>query len=304
VKWTDPLWLASQLYADPALREKGLLCGFESCEVEGMRQYVEMNTGEWWEKTEGGMFEGLPVDGTPGKVKAAPGAKLIPILLYADGTWLSANGNHTAKPFNMGIGNHALKAQHDLTSKKTICFCPDLGGSKATRNKAAFKRYKRKLQQDLIHEILGPVRKAQEAGGFYFESDGEMVLGFPVVCLFISDTPERQSTSLVFNSAKARYPCSMCDLPGACVCVCVLLVCGFLVTCMCTVQHSRGKFSERRAGTHQAPSHYQGNERQKARVPCVFERTNQAEGTLTYVACVCVCVCVWVCVCAWVCVCG
>jgi len=215
VQWTDPLWLASQLYADKSLRKHGLLSKFERGESQGMRQYTELNTGEWWERTEGGMYDGLPVDGNPAQVKAAPGAVLIPIIMYVDGTWLSANGSHTAKPMVVAIGNHPTDTQQDLKSKRRVCFCPDLGGSKSTRNKAAFKRYRRKLQHDLFFEVMRPVREAQAAGGFLFESDGGVVLGFPVMCLFISDTPERQSTSLIFNSAKAKFPCSMCTIPGS-----------------------------------------------------------------------------------------
>jgi hypothetical protein len=215
VEWIDPLWLTAQLYADPELRKDGFLKEFQHTEAKGMRQYVELNTGEWWEKTEGAMYDpGLSVDGTAQKVKAKPGAVLIPIVMYVDGTWLSANGNHTAKPMVMGIGNHPVDTQHNLKSKKKVCFCPDLGGSKSTRDRAKFKRYKRKLQHDLIYEIMAPVRQAQADGGFYFECDGEIVLGFPVMCLFISDTPERQATSLIFNSAKSKFPCSMCTIPG------------------------------------------------------------------------------------------
>jgi len=50
------------------------------------------------------------------------GAILIPILLYLDGTWLSSNSNHTAKPMKMGIGNHPIAVQHDLRSKKVTFF--------------------------------------------------------------------------------------------------------------------------------------------------------------------------------------
>jgi hypothetical protein len=46
------------------------------------------------------------------------GAVLLPLIMYVDGTWLSANSNHTAKPCWMGIGNHSIDAQHDLNSKK------------------------------------------------------------------------------------------------------------------------------------------------------------------------------------------
>ena len=55
------------------------------------------------------------------------GAVIIPIVMYVDGTWLSANGAHTAKPFLMAIGNHPIDVQHDLRSKKVWCGMCSLG---------------------------------------------------------------------------------------------------------------------------------------------------------------------------------
>ena len=51
------------------------------------------------------------------------GAILLPIILYLDGTWLSANGNHTAKPCMMGIGNHPISTQNNVDSKKVTACC-------------------------------------------------------------------------------------------------------------------------------------------------------------------------------------
>lgn len=135
--------------------------------------------------------------------------------MYLDGTWLSANGNHTSKPCLMSIGNHSIDMQHNLESKKNVCLWPDLGGSSTHKGKAAYGRYKRKLTHDLLYEIFAPVRAAQENGGFTFKDNaGGTVLAFPVMCLFISDTPERQFLSNIYNSAMAQKPCSMCETPG------------------------------------------------------------------------------------------
>jgi hypothetical protein len=55
------------------------------------------------------------------------GATLLPIIMWADGTWLSVNGNHTAKPCLVGIGNHPLEVQHKVESKKvSVWLCAAL----------------------------------------------------------------------------------------------------------------------------------------------------------------------------------
>ena len=47
--------------------------------------------------------------------------------MWADGTWLSVNGNHTAKPCLLGIGNHPLEVQHKVESKKvSVWLCAAL----------------------------------------------------------------------------------------------------------------------------------------------------------------------------------
>lgn len=114
----------------------------------------------------------------------------------------------------MGIGNHTISTMNKLESKKHVCFWFDLGGSKDQKGKARYRQYKRKLTQDLIYEILRPVREAQARGGIRFEHDGAIVHAYPVLALVISDTPQRQSLAAVYGSAAAQFPCSMCRLPG------------------------------------------------------------------------------------------
>ena len=43
-----------------------------------------------------------------------------------------------------------------------------------------------------------------------------MTLGFPVFCIMVTDTPERQAMSLVFRSAKSKVPCRYNHPPCAC----------------------------------------------------------------------------------------
>lgn len=105
-------------------------CSTESRETaEGSeREWEELNTGEWWRLAE----LALPL-----------GALLLPLILYLDGTWLSANGAHTIKPFMLTIGNFLLRTMNRNEAKKLVCYMPDLGGSEANKTKVAYKSHKR-----------------------------------------------------------------------------------------------------------------------------------------------------------------
>jgi hypothetical protein len=93
-----------------------------------------------------------------------------------------------------------------------ICLMFDLGGSKAHRRTQAFRALKRRLTHDLIYEILGPVRAAQEEGGFYMQNhEGTMVRAYPAVCLVISDTPERQALAQIYGHVQGKTPCYGCE---------------------------------------------------------------------------------------------
>ena len=45
-------------------------------------------------------------------------ATLLPIILYTDGTWLSKNGAHNAKPLSMTIGNFPRHVMNKNKAKK------------------------------------------------------------------------------------------------------------------------------------------------------------------------------------------
>jgi hypothetical protein len=93
---------------------------------DGTRLYGEMNRGKWWELTEQLAF--MP-----------PGAILLPIICYADGTWLSKNGNHDCKPFVITIGNFPREVMNLDEAKKIICYMPKLFVPKGTRKKEKVK---------------------------------------------------------------------------------------------------------------------------------------------------------------------
>ena len=121
-------------------------------------------------------------------------ATLLPIILYTDGTWLSKNGAHNAKPLSMTIGNFPRHVMNKTTAKKVswaakldkklkffvffpvaiqvLCYMPSLSVPKKQRQSKAFKEYKRTLYHDTLFDVLRPVRHAQRAGGFYATHNG------------------------------------------------------------------------------------------------------------------------------------
>ena len=78
----------------------------------GERIYDELNTGDWWNDTV--KMKEMPKDAT-----------LLPIILYTDGTWLSKNGAHNAKPLSMTIGNFPRHVMNK-NKAKTVRWTPKL----------------------------------------------------------------------------------------------------------------------------------------------------------------------------------
>jgi hypothetical protein len=88
----------------------------------GKRLLGELNQGKLWERTVKHkdfpkvsqnilMIFGLITT-------RAQDAVLLPLILYADGTWLSKNGSHNIKPLAMTIGNFPRKILNQDQAKK------------------------------------------------------------------------------------------------------------------------------------------------------------------------------------------
>jgi hypothetical protein len=95
----------------------------------GTRQLGELNRGKLWERTE--KHEDFPnvrwktsylfIFPHAHSVKLQ-GAVLLPLILYADGTWLSKNGSHNIKPLAMTIGNFPRKVLNQDKAKKVMFY--------------------------------------------------------------------------------------------------------------------------------------------------------------------------------------
>jgi hypothetical protein len=117
----------------------------EKVNSEGDRIYEHLNTGLWWKKTEE-------------KVREAHGdVGLVPIILYLDGTWLSKNGRHNAKPISMSLGNFDKAVYNQDASKRVIGYMPPLPASAEVRKKAHYKREKRRMEHHVLAAMLGNI---------------------------------------------------------------------------------------------------------------------------------------------------
>jgi hypothetical protein len=72
-------------------------------------------------------------------------------------------------------------------------------------------QFKRKLYHDVLYTILRSVVEAQTAGGFTFMHRGKPRTLYPLLCLFVVDTPERQLQQRRYNSARAEASCHRCE---------------------------------------------------------------------------------------------
>ena len=100
------------------------MSSYNEVNENGERVYSELNTGDWWRDAERAKPE---VSGVFSYffhyvffLHAQQGTTLLPILMYLDGTKLSNNGNHSAKPLSMTIGNFPVH-QMNKTSAKKVC---------------------------------------------------------------------------------------------------------------------------------------------------------------------------------------
>lgn len=109
---------------------------------------------------------------------------------------------------------------------------PEIEAPQQVKKKKSFKAFKRKLYHEVVYEILRSVRQAQKSGGFRAMWRGRCALSsliflplsgclglfsnqslhrfMPFLCLIVNDNPEGQLLALVYNSAKAKFPCRCC----------------------------------------------------------------------------------------------
>jgi hypothetical protein len=192
-KCRSPMSIIRDLLSKKNLVEDARWHYTEKVDNEGNRIYEHLCNGLWWEKTE----------------KAVPeGVGLVPIILYLDGTWLSKNGRHSAKPISMSLGNFSQAVYNQNASKRVIGYMPPMSGSEEVRKRAHFKREYNRMQHHVLAAMLGEIREVFESGGFTMSipGRGEQKL-IPVMALVVQDHPEGQFLAEVSSG------CRFCTRP-------------------------------------------------------------------------------------------
>ena len=161
----------------------------ETVNEVGERVYGQLNTGEWWERTEesGQMPTVLFIYWFLMELIASflQNAILLPLILYLDGTWLSRGGGHNCTPLSVTLGNFTQEARNKPYAKKVSCtlvgeklfknrvfwqllaYMPDLGGTKQQKKTVGYRRTKKEVYHSSLHFILEEVKQCNDAGGFW-----------------------------------------------------------------------------------------------------------------------------------------
>ena len=195
-KCRSPLAITRDLLSKENLLQNARWYYQEKVNSEGERIYEHLNTGLWWKQTEE-------------KVREAHGdVGLVPIILYLDGTWLSKNGRHNAKPISMSLGNFDKPVYNQDASKRVIGYMPPLPASAQVRKKAYYKREKRRMEHHVLAAMLEAIQHSFDSGGFTMEIEGrgQQTL-VPVIALVVQDQPEGQLQAGVSSG------CRFCMLP-------------------------------------------------------------------------------------------
>lgn len=201
--------------------------------ANGSRLYSELNTGDWWAKTE--KMDKMPED-----------AVLLPIILYTDGTWLSKSGSHSAKPLSMTLGNFPRHVMNQNESKKVVkyikiwvfmvfyhaCFrfcatCRNFTFQKPSVPANCSRHLRGSCTMTLCttcfdlsdaHRPKAVFWRCITAGKSFFSKkfclnsplQRRTKLFMPVICAIVNDNPEGQLLCLTYDSSKAQKPCRSC----------------------------------------------------------------------------------------------
>ncbi|KAF8573203.1 hypothetical protein K439DRAFT_1625236 [Ramaria rubella] len=139
----------------------------------------EMNTGDWWWKTQ---------------VKLPDGATVVLIIFSSDKMQLSMfSGDHTAYPIYMTIGNipKAIQCKPSSGAQVLVGYLPtvDLEGSNFSENVAHVARMH--LFHYAMMHIVQPLIDPGKEGVLLTSGDGKACKCFPILACYVADYPEQ-----------------------------------------------------------------------------------------------------------------
>lgn len=144
--------------------------------ITGHRLYTrDLNSGQWWEKTERNLPEG---------------AIVLPIMFYSDATLVTQSGSQQAHPIMVTIGNFRWWIRQQNGGWKTVGLVPIVNGSAALKKTPAYKEYKMWQFHECFRRVIKPIIDAHADGGIFLTVCGVERLLVPVVAFFAQDSLE------------------------------------------------------------------------------------------------------------------
>ena len=166
---------------------------------EGVRYYVDLASGTWWEETELHMIP--------------KGSCVFPIILYIDETHLTGSGRQAAKPIFAQAGILSPECRARDASWVCVGLMPVLGTASASaESDPVFKSFKHMVYHKCLEALLKPVRDADAIGGFMlrlgpYQKPEEF---HPHIALMIQDSQEGYALCSQRISEKTKRPCRFC----------------------------------------------------------------------------------------------
>ena len=146
-------------------------------------------------------------------------AKIIPIILWSDGTQLTKFSHQQMHPIIASCGSDPLSTRDGNEGKSLVGYIPSLVLSNvAKKHLPAFRLH---LFHSCLWALLNDLLVVENTGVWFSVPNGkggfEAQLFFPLLCCYVGDTPELKKVAGMFsggNDSSHQSPCWTCSVPG------------------------------------------------------------------------------------------
>lgn len=140
-----------------------------------------------------------------------PRVRLLPVVIFIDGTALDKLARKNATPLIMSLLNFTQEVLAMDFSKKLVGFYPDIELSSEQKQNPEVRDFLRQLHHAVTASFLDDVVAVYEKGGIEFvDSAGTLWNLVPVLTFMVTDTAQARIEKGVYESWSSRMPCHIC----------------------------------------------------------------------------------------------
>ena len=191
-RYSDPIDVIAGMLKDKSLHgelEENLIWGAETVyNTTGHRVFTrDLSSGTWWSETQD---------------LVGPDVTIVPILWYADKTFLTHSGSQQAHPIMLTIGNLRWWIRQSVGGWKTVAAIPILQAAKPVKKVSEFKEFEMWLYQKCWSKLISAIRQCYDDGGFELEVAGVTRRFLPVVAFCCQDSPEVRICIVIYGNIR------------------------------------------------------------------------------------------------------